>query len=84
MSFICFLSNLPAHPGKFRCFESKISRCRASRYREIFVPGVTDMKKVPARMGRDLFHMASYFAALAARMASVSIGVTLNRSPQMP
>ena len=25
-----------------------------------------------------------YFAALAARMASVSIGVTLNRSPQMP
>ncbi len=26
----------------------------------------------------------SYFAALAARIASVSMGVTLNRSPQMP
>jgi len=26
----------------------------------------------------------SYFAALAARMASVSMGATLNRSPQMP
>ena len=25
-----------------------------------------------------------YFAALAARMASMSMGVTLNRSPQMP
>ena len=27
---------------------------------------------------------SSYFAALAARTASISIGVTLNRSPQMP
>ena len=27
---------------------------------------------------------SSYFAALAALIASISMGVTLNRSPQMP
>ena len=30
------------------------------------------------------FGIVSYFAALAALMASISSGVTLNRSPQMP
>ena len=34
--------------------------------------------------GAFLLWYSDYFAALAARMASVSMGVTLNRSPQMP
>ena len=31
-----------------------------------------------------LYGRRTYFAALAALMASISMGVTLNRSPQMP
>ena len=31
-----------------------------------------------------LWEIFPYFAALAALMASISMGVTLNRSPQMP
>ena len=42
-------------------------------------------KKTEGRKPFGLFAwFGNYFAALAARMASVSSGVTLNRSPQMP
>ena len=46
------------------------------------------IKNAPHPMGgmRGVWYheKGSYFAALAALIASVSMGVTLNRSPQMP
>ncbi|MEY8261881.1 hypothetical protein AALA80_16280, partial [Oscillospiraceae bacterium 50-60] len=40
--------------------------------------------KLPGQTVFSIVNPDPYFAALAARMASVSMGVTLNRSPQMP
>ena len=59
-----------------------------------YICGISGManpfsKKYPRRLKngggiRKGLKRESYFAALAARIASVSMGVTLNRSPQMP
>ena len=43
-----------------------------------------DRGMFPRSRGALDHRFSVYFAALAARIASVSMGVTLNRSPQMP
>ena len=45
---------------------------------------VKSVKKEGAKLRAFLWKNFPYFAALAALNASMSIGVTLNRSPQMP
>ena len=48
-----------------------------------FVPNII-YKKGRHHSVTSFFIAFNYFAALAALMASISSGVTLNRSPQMP
>ena len=47
--------------------------------------GGKTQKRVPSEGWHSFIALGSpYFAALAALIASISMGVTLNRSPQMP
>ncbi len=59
----------------------EIARLRRAIYAR---SGLQKSKKRDAAMQRLSFLKCNYLLAFAALKASISIGVTLNRSPQMP